>query len=175
MVEATGDIITVAGDGKAGYTGDNGPATSAELNAPGRVAIDSTGDLFIGDRNNNVIREVTPAVTVTISPAPTPTAPSISPPTSTSTSRPTLPSGVYLSSPPRPFEAGTLTPEPGLSAFGFRDAGRPFPSAEVPASWRAGYPRCHSQAHRWRTRRPHWRRDFPGRHDRSGNGRPAAR
>ena len=34
VVKATGDIITVAGNGTAGYSGDNGPATAAELNAP---------------------------------------------------------------------------------------------------------------------------------------------
>ncbi len=47
VVKATGDIITVAGDGTAGYSGDNGAATAAELNDPGRVAVDSAGDLFV--------------------------------------------------------------------------------------------------------------------------------
>jgi Bacterial Ig-like domain (group 3)/NHL repeat len=68
IVAATGDIITVAGTGASGYTGDNGPATTAELDAPPRVAIDSAGDLFVTDAANNVVRELTPAVTVTISP-----------------------------------------------------------------------------------------------------------
>jgi protein gp37 len=68
FVAATGDIITVAGTGTSGYTGDNGPATTAELDAPPRVAIDSAGDLFVTDAANNVVRELTPAVTVTISP-----------------------------------------------------------------------------------------------------------
>ncbi len=49
VVKATGDIITVAGNGTAGYSGDNGPATAAELNGPSGVAIDSAGDLFIAD------------------------------------------------------------------------------------------------------------------------------
>ena len=69
VVKATGDIITVAGNGTAGYSGDNGPATAAELDDPGRVAVDSAGDLFVADSDNNVVREFTPAVTVTISPA----------------------------------------------------------------------------------------------------------
>ncbi len=69
VVKATGDIITVAGDGTAGYSGDNGPATAAELDNPVRVAVDSAGDLFISDSYNNVVREVTPAVTVTIGPS----------------------------------------------------------------------------------------------------------
>ena len=73
VVKATGDIITYAGDGTAGYSGDGGPATSAELDGPVRLAIDSAGDLFVGDGFNNVIREVTQGVTVTISQIPVPT------------------------------------------------------------------------------------------------------
>ncbi len=69
MVKATGDIITVAGNGIDGYRGDNGPATAAELDEPLRVVVDSAGDLFIADDGNNVVREVTTAVTVTIGPA----------------------------------------------------------------------------------------------------------
>ncbi len=68
VVAATGDIITVAGTGTAGYSGDNGPATAAEMNDPGRVAVDTAGDLFIADAKNNRVREVGPAVTVTVSP-----------------------------------------------------------------------------------------------------------
>ena len=60
VVKATGDIITVAGNGNAGYSGDNGPATDAELYATG-VAVDAAGDLFIADTGNNVIREVVKA------------------------------------------------------------------------------------------------------------------
>ena len=61
VVKATGDIITVAGNGTAGYSGDGGPATAAELNDPNGVAVDSAGDLFIADSGNNVIREVVKA------------------------------------------------------------------------------------------------------------------
>lgn len=56
---AVGDIITMAGTGTAGYSGDNGPATSAELNAPDGVFVDSSGNIFIADTSNVVIREVT--------------------------------------------------------------------------------------------------------------------
>jgi hypothetical protein len=59
VVQATGNIITVAGTGTAGYSGDNGPATSAKLNSPGGVALDLAGDLFIADTNNQRVREVT--------------------------------------------------------------------------------------------------------------------
>ena len=54
----TGVITTVAGNGTAGYTGDNGPAVSAELYGPRGVAVDSQGNLFIADHGNDVIREV---------------------------------------------------------------------------------------------------------------------
>ena len=69
VVKATGDIITVAGNGTAGYSGDGGPATGAELDGPLRVAVDAAGDVFVADQLNNVVREFTPPVTVTISPA----------------------------------------------------------------------------------------------------------
>ena len=55
-----GVITTVAGNGTAGYSGDNGPATAAELYYPAGVAVDSAGDLFIADSGNNAIREVNP-------------------------------------------------------------------------------------------------------------------
>ncbi len=41
-----------------GYNGDGIAATSAQLNGPYSVALDSTGDLFIADSNNNRVREV---------------------------------------------------------------------------------------------------------------------
>jgi hypothetical protein len=61
---ATGIITTVAGDGTAGSSGDGGPATSAELNQPEGLAVDSHGDLFIGDAGNCRIREVSAATGV---------------------------------------------------------------------------------------------------------------
>lgn len=53
-----GDIQTVAGTGSAGYTGDNGPAVSATLNAPFGVAVDANGNIYVADSSNAVIREV---------------------------------------------------------------------------------------------------------------------
>ena len=53
-----GDIYTVAGTGDPGYSGDGGPATTAELNNPDGVAVDQAGNLVIGDTYNNVIRVV---------------------------------------------------------------------------------------------------------------------
>jgi len=68
----TGVITTVAGDyaadqandGQGAYSGDGGLATSAQLQDPQGVAIDSSGDLFIADTFNNAIRVVTPDGTI---------------------------------------------------------------------------------------------------------------
>ncbi len=57
-VAANGIITTVAGNGTRGYSGDGGVATNAELNYPIGVALDATGNLFIADTFNNVIRKV---------------------------------------------------------------------------------------------------------------------
>ncbi len=54
----TGFISTVAGIGTAGYSGDSGLATLAELHDPTGVAVDDSGNIFIADENNNVIRKV---------------------------------------------------------------------------------------------------------------------
>jgi protein gp37 len=59
IVIQPGDIQTVAGDGTAGYTGDGGAATAAELNMPDGVFVDGSENIFISDTVNSVIREVT--------------------------------------------------------------------------------------------------------------------
>jgi sugar lactone lactonase YvrE len=56
---SSGVIATVAGSGTSGYSGDNGAATSAKLSIPYGVAVDSSGNIYIADTGNNVIREVT--------------------------------------------------------------------------------------------------------------------
>ena len=58
LYAATGTIATIAGNGNFGYSGDGGPATSAELTVPDAVALDSAGNLYIADTGNNVIREL---------------------------------------------------------------------------------------------------------------------
>jgi hypothetical protein len=55
--EVSGGIInTVAGNGTAGFSGDGGPATSAELADPVDVAVDASGNLYIADSDNQRIR-----------------------------------------------------------------------------------------------------------------------
>jgi len=51
-------IITVAGDVTSAFSGDGGPATNASFNWPAAVAVDASGDLYIADMDNDVIREV---------------------------------------------------------------------------------------------------------------------
>jgi len=58
-VSPDGIITTVAGNGGEGFSGDGGPATSAELNGPDGLAMDSAGNLYIADVYNNRIRLVT--------------------------------------------------------------------------------------------------------------------
>jgi len=57
-VDTKGIITTVAGNGIGGYSGDSGAATNAELSSPSGVAVDATGNLFIADTGNAVIRKV---------------------------------------------------------------------------------------------------------------------
>jgi uncharacterized protein (TIGR03437 family) len=57
-VSPSGIISTVAGNGNRGFSGDGGPAVQASLNTPQGVAVDSAGNLFIADTENNRIREV---------------------------------------------------------------------------------------------------------------------
>lgn len=57
-VDTSGNLTVVAGNGTAGYSGDGGPATSAALNGPEAVALDSSGNIFIADTANFIIREV---------------------------------------------------------------------------------------------------------------------
>jgi DNA-binding beta-propeller fold protein YncE len=57
-------VYTVAGNGTMGYTGDNGLAIDAELNNPWGIAISPSGNIYIADSMNNVIRMVFPNGTI---------------------------------------------------------------------------------------------------------------
>lgn len=66
-VDTSGIITVVAGLGVAGYAGDGvpGSAGNALLNGPVGVAVDSTGNVYISDYNNFVIRKVDTSKTIT--------------------------------------------------------------------------------------------------------------
>ena len=57
-ITTAGLINLIAGNGSAGYSGDGFAATRAELNSPFDVKVDSLGDVFIADAQNNLIREI---------------------------------------------------------------------------------------------------------------------
>jgi len=63
---SNGVITTVAGDGTEGFSGDGGLATSAELNGPTGVAVDSGGSVYVSDFSNNRIRLLTPVAAPTV-------------------------------------------------------------------------------------------------------------
>ena len=64
-IDVSGKISTIAGNGIAGYGGDNGPATSASLNVPWGVTYDTAGNLYISDNGNAVIRKVSTSGIIT--------------------------------------------------------------------------------------------------------------
>jgi hypothetical protein len=52
-------ITTIAGTGSASYSGDGGQATSASMNGPAGIAIDSSGNVYFCEYNNNRVRKIT--------------------------------------------------------------------------------------------------------------------
>lgn len=64
-VDASGIITTVAGTGVAGFSGDGGPATSAQLYAPRGLAFDPAGNLHVADDNNDRVRKIDGAGVIT--------------------------------------------------------------------------------------------------------------
>jgi uncharacterized protein (TIGR03437 family) len=64
-IDSQGIITTVAGNGQPGFSGDGGPATLASLNRPYRIALDSSGNLYIVDSLNDRVRKVDTAGIIT--------------------------------------------------------------------------------------------------------------
>ena len=61
-----GAITTIAGNGKPGFSGDNGPANGAQLYSPYGIAVDASGNLYITDRGNNRVRKVSNGTITTV-------------------------------------------------------------------------------------------------------------
>jgi sugar lactone lactonase YvrE len=63
-IDASGRTTTCAGTGRKGYSGDGGPAVSAELSTPCAVAVDSSGSVYFADSSNNVVRKIDSSGTI---------------------------------------------------------------------------------------------------------------
>lgn len=60
-----GSIVTVAGTGEKGFSGDGGPGIKARFHRPVGLAVDADGNLFIADRDNHRVRKVSPEGIIT--------------------------------------------------------------------------------------------------------------
>jgi len=61
VVTTDGLIHTIAGTNLPGYSGDGGPAVSAQFNGPNSLTFDSSGNLYVADYGNYVIRKMVPS------------------------------------------------------------------------------------------------------------------
>ncbi len=66
LLESSGILVTVAGTGTAGFSGDGGPAISAQLDTPTGIAVDSSGNVYIADSHNHRIREIANGIITTV-------------------------------------------------------------------------------------------------------------
>jgi uncharacterized protein (TIGR03437 family) len=64
-IDTGGNISTYAGNGTRGFSGDNGPATNAQLSRPSGLALDKAGNLYIADFGNATVRKVSTSGTIT--------------------------------------------------------------------------------------------------------------
>jgi len=60
-LDQSGMLTRVAGNGRAGFSGDGGPAMTAQLSGPGGIAIDHAGNIFIADSGNERVRRISPS------------------------------------------------------------------------------------------------------------------
>ena len=64
-IAVDGTVTTLAGNGNAAYSGDNGPAALSSLNLPFGVAVDNEGNVIVADTGNRRVRKITPGGTIT--------------------------------------------------------------------------------------------------------------
>lgn len=57
-IDTNGIITTIAGTGVAGYAGDGGPATAAQIRTPVGIGLDSAGNIYISEQQNHIIRKI---------------------------------------------------------------------------------------------------------------------
>jgi uncharacterized protein (TIGR03437 family) len=67
-IDAAGVMTRIAGNGRPGYSGDGGPALTAQLNSPVGLAFDTQGNLYIAESGNSLVRKVTPGGVITTVP-----------------------------------------------------------------------------------------------------------
>jgi streptogramin lyase len=113
-VKNDGTIMTVAGNGTAAFSGDNGPATAASLNRALGVNVDFDGNVFIADTFNNRIRRLGAAGGGPI-PTPTPTA-TLATPTATGTATATPTATNTPAQSATPTATPTITNTPTVTA-----------------------------------------------------------
>ncbi len=64
-INSSGTITTIIGTGVAGFSGDGGPASAAQLNSPVELFLDNSGNLYFSDFFNNRIRKISPSGIIT--------------------------------------------------------------------------------------------------------------
>lgn len=102
LLSASGTMTVLAGTGNAGFTGDGGPAASAQLSAPAGVTVDAQGRIWVADAGNQRIRTLSPAA-----------APSATPGVVTPSAQPSI-SIVNAAS----LVSGTIAPEEIVTIYG---------------------------------------------------------
>src|SRR6185369_9124987 len=71
-VDAAGTLTRFAGNGRAGNSGDGGPAAAAQLSFPMGIAIDAAGNVFVADRDASVVRKIANGTITTVAGSGTP-------------------------------------------------------------------------------------------------------
>ena len=64
-IDSAGRVTPFSGTGTAGYGGDEGPATEAQLNRPVGLAVDSVGNVYVAERDGHRVRKIDPSGLIT--------------------------------------------------------------------------------------------------------------